>query len=368
MFHGRASRTVRGGWSGETNTRVCGGRDDGATTARRALTARATPHARARAVTRAVCVLTRATTVDDDDGRRGGARCAMVRVDVVEDESPALGGYARASLERAKARAAALELENHALVVANRREVTAAEARVADERRGLEETRARLAREREALTEREGRLRAFADDRAAHDAELARVKEECARLTTVLEKERAEMERTLAARLGATRAECDARVTRAKEVAESTMTARMERSVKRILAQNRKMADELRVQVSETDALHRRLEQANDEATSLRRRAAVAEQVEKERAELGALRAKEMRKADEKIAALECGIRDIMEAFETQKREWENETKALRSANEEEVAHLKRSIALKSRELTNIKKLAREVICHYEDV
>lgn len=285
-----------------------------------------------------------------------------------EDESPTLGGYARAALERAEARAAALELEKHALVAASRREASAAEARLESERRGVEETRARLAREGEALTEREGRLRAFADDRAAYDAELARVKEECARLTSALANERAEMERTLAARLGATRAECDARVTRAKEIAESTMTARMERSVKRILAQNRKMADELRVQVSETDALHRRLEQAKDEAASLRRRAAVAEQVEKERAELGAMRAKEMRKAEEKIAALESGIRDIMEAFETQKQEWENDTKAMRSTNEEEVAHLKRSLALKSKELTNIRRLAREVICHYEDV
>jgi len=40
----------------------------------------------------------------------------------------------------------------------------------------------------------------------------------------------------------------------------------------------------------------------------------------------------------------------------------------LRRANDEEVTHLKRSLALKSRELVNIRRLAKEVVCHYEDL
>lgn len=225
-----------------------------------------------------------------------------------------------------------------------------------------------MAAERGALTERERALRAFVEDKKAHDEALRRAREECARLTVALESERADMERAFAARTGAMRAECDARVAKAKKQAESTMTARMERSVKRILAQNRKMSDELRVQVNETDALHRRFAKANAEAESLRRRAAAADDVERERAELGAMRARDLRRAEEKITTLERGIRELMEAFETQKLEWERETNDLRRANDEEVTHLKRSLALKSRELVNIRRLAKEVVCHYEDL
>lgn len=287
--------------------------------------------------------------------------------DDTEDES-AVTAFAHRELERFRARAASLELANRDLVVAKRRAEAQAEARVEKERRGLKAERDALEAERVELTEREQRLKAFASDRASYENELALARGECERLTATLATERAEMERSFAARMGETRAECDARVQRTKETAESTMTARMERSVKRILAQNRKMSEELRVQVSETDALHQRYETASDEAESLRRRVVVMEDVERERAELDAMRAKEMRKADEKIVTLERGIRELMEAFETQKAEWEREASEARSICEEEVAHLRRSLALKSRELTNIRRLAKEVVCHYEDV
>jgi len=314
----------------------------------------------------------RSMKVAVDDDAREDAKDATTRDDSCRSGASttddALAAFAHDELDRAKTTIARLRLEKHALVMGNKREGEA-RARAEVEARARAEAEAKaLAAERGALTERERALRAFVEDKKAHDEALRRAREECARLTVALESERADMERAFAARTGAMRAECDARVAKAKKQAESTMTARMERSVKRILVQNRKMSDELRVQVNETDALHRRFAKANAEAESLRRRAAAADDVERERAELGAMRARDLRRAEEKITTLERGIRELMEAFETQKLEWERETNDLRRANDEEVTHLKRSLALKSRELVNIRRLAKEVVCHYEDL
>lgn len=171
----------------------------------------------------------------------------------------------------------------------------------------------------------------------------------------------------MAARVGATKRECDERVRRVKKQVESTIDRRMDGSIRRILAQNRKMADELRLHVAETDALQRQYAKATSECQRLAQRVAMTEGLEREYAERGASRAKEMKLAHEKIQVLEDGVRELIDAFESQKIDWQNEMRALKDASEEEVRHLKRSLAVKSRDLVNVRRLAKEVVCYYED-
>ena len=194
-----------------------------------------------------------------------------------------------------------------------------------------------------------------------------RLEAENARLEADLSGMREDMEREMAARVGATKRECDERVRRVKKQVESTIDRRMDGSIRRVLAQNRKMADELRLHVAETDALQRQYAKATSECQRLAQRVAMTEGLEREYAERGASRAKEMKLAHEKIQVLEDGVRELIDAFESQKIDWQNEMRALKDANEEEVRHLKRSLAVKSRDLVNVRRLAKEVVCYYED-
>jgi len=252
--------------------------------------------------------------------------------------------------------------------------IAALEKALSAARRGMvEEERKRRGAERapreadEALTEREARVGALETENEGLRGACGRLEAENARLEADLAGKRTEMEREMAARVGATKRECDERVRRVKKQVESTIDRRMDGSIRRILAQNRKMADELRLHVAETDALQRQYAKATSECQRLARRVAMTEGLEREYAERGAARAKEMKLANEKIEVLENGVRELMDAFESQKLDWQNEMRALKDANAEEVRHLKRSLAVKTRELVNVRRLAKEVVCYYED-
>ena len=294
----------------------------------------------------------------DDDASASTASTATASsssLPAKEEAHARLSKYVCEELERKTTRIAVLE---NALSAARR-------GMVEEERKRRAVERAREADE--ALTEREARVGALETENEGLRGACGRLKAENARLEADLAGKRTEMEREMAARVGATKRECDERVRRVKKQVESTIDRRMDGSIRRILAQNRKMADELRLHVAETDALQRQYAKATSECQRLARRVAMTEGLEREYAERGASRAKEMKLANEKIQVLENGVRELMDAFESQKLDWQNERRALKDANEEEVRHLKRSLAVKSRELVNVRRLAKEVVCYYED-
>ena len=95
--------------------------------------------------------------------------------------------------------------------------------------------------------------------------------------------------------------------------------------------------------------------------------ATAAEDAERERDVVGAMRGREMRRAEAKIRALERGVREVSKAYDAGREAWTREREAARRAREEEVGHLRRALEVKSRELDTVRRLAKEVVCHYED-
>ena len=201
----------------------------------------------------------------------------------------------------------------------------------------------------------------------ARDDALARARDEISRLTAQMTRERGLASRAHAAKIGELRRESDARERDARRAAMDRAEARMERSVKRIVARHDAMRDELRTQASTSDVLQAKCEAATREATRLRARATAAEEAERERDAVGAMRARELRRAEAKIEALERGVWEVTRAFDAGRAAWRREREAARRASEEEVAHLRRALEVKSRELDTVRKLAKEVVCHYED-
>ena len=306
------------------------------------------------------------------DAAETRARASTATTTMVREDPVALDRFMSRELEKKTIAIARLELD-----VSELRRRTASEAKARahaletqknEHEREREVREAAWTRERDALTERLNAARSFSESKAAHDEEVSALQCEVKRLNGVISTQREEMERELLARVGALKRECDERVERARKHAEATMDRKMDQSVKRILAQNRKMADELRLHVAETDVLQRQYVKTSAECRRLAQRAEMSEGLEREYAERGAERAREMKNANEKISTLERGIQELMDAFEAQKSEWKTQMTALRVSAEDEADQLKRALTLKSRELTNIRRLAKEVVCYYEDV
>ena len=224
--------------------------------------------------------------------------------------------------------------------------------------------RPRRPRTRTRTTRDDGSARRWTDGAIAT---RSRAREEISRLTRQMERERAHERRERAVKIGEILEESNAREREASREAEGRAQARMERSVKRIVARHDRMRDELRTQASASDALQRRLEAVTAEATRLRERATAAEDAERERDVVGAMRGREMRRAEAKIRALERGVREVSKAYDAGREAWTREREAARRAREEEVGHLRRALEVKSRELDTVRRLAKEVVCHYED-
>lgn len=110
-----------------------------------------------------------------------------------------------------------LWLEKYVFVMGNKWEGEV-RVRVEVEARARAEVEAKaLAAERGVLIECEWVLWVFVEDKKVYDEVLCWVREECVWLMVVLELEWVDMERAFAARTGAMRVECDARVVKVKK-------------------------------------------------------------------------------------------------------------------------------------------------------
>jgi len=286
-------------------------------------------------------------------------------VDARDVDADAMVTYAMDACEEARRVVARLSLENDALRRRRHRR------RLEDGTDGETEEEGERDKNTTARDDRAASVRALEETHAreitARDDALARARDEISRLTAQMTRERGLASRAHAAKIGELRRESDARERDARREAMDRAEARMERSVKRIVARHDAMRDELRTQASASDVLQARCEAATREATRLRARATAAEEAERERDAVGAMRARELRRAEAKIEALERGVREVTRAFDAGRAAWRRERETARRASEEEVAHLRRALEVKSRELDTVRKLAKEVVCHYED-
>lgn len=79
------------------------------------------------------------------------------------------------------------------------------------------------------------------------------------------------------------------------------MDERLDASVKRILQQNRRMAEELRLHIQETDELQSEMRNVEEGRQKLQREVALRAEVEEQYAKRGAKQAKDLRDAQSKV-------------------------------------------------------------------
>ncbi|KAG2495412.1 hypothetical protein HYH03_006360 [Edaphochlamys debaryana] len=222
---------------------------------------------------------------------------------------------------------------------------------------------------------------------------LMRLKEENQVLTEKLEQQRVELDRYYFELNTRMRKEYEQRLEELKKSAEEEVDERLDASVKRILAQNRRMAEELKIHVQETEALQSEVRVLEESRSRLSREVALKTDLEAGYAARGARQAGALREAQARITALEGSLQQVggwgegvggagggnggalegslQQVVTDFDRERQASAKAAAAALTDvqaEAEALRRLVKLKTRELKNVRRLAQEVLLQRSDV
>eukprot|EP00908_Phaeocystis_cordata_P013952 Transcript_25065.p1 GENE.Transcript_25065~~Transcript_25065.p1 ORF type:complete len:481 (+),score=298.65 Transcript_25065:97-1539(+) len=148
-----------------------------------------------------------------------------------------------------------------------------------------------------------------------------------------------------------------------KKTSQEEAVERLDASTKKILFENRRMAEELRVQVQETDELQKAKAFLEDENKKLRREVQLHEQSVKEYAKKGFRQTKEIKELGSKVKTLERSLSTSIRDFGNEKEELALRDRKRIAEMELDSAGLRQLVKLKSKELANVKKLA-SIILH----
>jgi hypothetical protein len=309
------------------------------------------------------------------------------------------------SLEEYKQRSHELRDENEALK--REREVRESEARqiisylrndaekkdvlIESLRDAIEQQRERFAREREGdrlsaakrLKEAEddfhAREKRLEDSMAQLNKELATLldfKERKATLEGGLEHERherleleenhkeavAQMERKFFEEKAKLQREAKQMLAEIKKSSQEEAVERLDASTKKVLFENRRMAEELRLQVQETDELQKLSRKRDDENKRLRRDVELNEDALKEYAKTGFRQTREIKDLAAKVKSLERSLGQVVKEYE-RKAQLVADAHDRRSQELElESSGMRQLLRLKSKELANVKRLAQLIL------
>ena len=147
-----------------------------------------------------------------------------------------------------------------------------------------------------------------------------------------------------------------------KKSSQEEAVERLDSSTKKILFENRRMAEELRLQVAETDSLQKTKKVLEEEGKKLRREVALNEQSVKEYAKQGFRQSKEIKELSAKVKGLERSLSQSVHQFEKEK-DTLSQTGGRRLAEAElDTQGLRQLVRLKSKELSHMKRLAAIIL------
>lgn len=200
------------------------------------------------------------------------------------------------------------------------------------------------------------------------ETEVVRLRGENEELREELETQSQDLERKYIEQNARLKHEYEQRLDELKKGAEEDIDERLDASVKRILQQNRRMAEELRLHIQETDELQTEMRTIEDERVKLQRELNLKVEIEEQYAKRGAKQAKEIKDGYAKVSSLEQSLSTLMADFQREREAITQRALAQIAEAEQEQEALRRLVKLKSRELKNIRRLAHEVLLQRSDV
>ena len=225
-----------------------------------------------------------------------------------------------------------------------------------------------LHKQMQGLTSELRSVKQFKDRKKQVELEMNLLKEENAATKKQQEHQLQELERKYVDQNTKLKKDYEQRLEELKRSAEENIDERLDASVKRILQQNKRMAEELRLHVQQTDELQRQRDSLEEEKIDLSRELEIKTEIEQEFALRGSQQQRQIKKANEKIVSLERTLAQVFEQFNKQRSSNEQQSKQNTHALRTEIGCLKRSLALKTRELKNIRKLSQAVLTQRSDV
>eukprot|EP00976_Prorocentrum_cordatum_P089659 1187811-Prorocentrum_minimum.AAC.1 len=211
-------------------------------------------------------------------------------------------------------------------------------------------------------------LKDFKERQLEIEAEMERLREINEELKHQQEIKMAEMERKFIEQNTKLKKEYEQKLEELKKSCEEDIDERLDASVKRILQQNRRMAEELRLHVLETDELQREKKLLEEERKALLREVELKQEMEGEYAKKGMRQNRSIKESASKVASLEKSLSKTMEDFNMERAVLKEKGRAELETAKLEQDGLRRLLKLKTRELNNIRRLAQEVVRQRSDV
>jgi chromosome segregation ATPase len=151
------------------------------------------------------------------------------------------------------------------------------------------------------------------------ETEVVRLRGENEELREELETQSQDLERKYIEQNARLKHEYEQRLDELKKGAEEDIDERLDASVKRILQQNRRMAEELRLHIQETDELQTEMRTIEDERVKLQRELNLKVEIEEQYAKRGAKQAKEIKDGYAKVSSLEQSLSTLMADFQRER-------------------------------------------------
>mmetsp|Transcript_43042 Transcript_43042/g.69851 ORF Transcript_43042/g.69851 Transcript_43042/m.69851 type:complete len:487 (-) Transcript_43042:94-1554(-) len=156
--------------------------------------------------------------------------------------------------------------------------------------------------------------------------------------------------------------EADDHLAELKKRVEEDVVERLDESTKRILQQNRRMGEELRLHVTESEELEKKTKLLDEQNRSLKRELAVTQDLQKEWAAKGQKQSKEIKDLHAKVKSLERSLEQVVKELEDERARTSSANVAAASESQSEIAALKKLVKIRNKEYRQIRKLATEII------
>ena len=147
-----------------------------------------------------------------------------------------------------------------------------------------------------------------------------------------------------------------------KKASQEEAVERLDQSTKKILFENRRMAEELRLQVGETDELQKAKKTLEEDNKKLRREVALNEQSVKEYAKQGFRQSKEIKELSARVKSLERTLSQSVQNFEREKDAIAKEDMRKIAEVELDSQGLRQLVRLKTKEVSHMKRLAAIIL------
>jgi hypothetical protein len=153
-----------------------------------------------------------------------------------------------------------------------------------------------------------------------------------------------------------------------KQASEAKVNDNLDASTKRILMQNRQMADELRLHVQETNELLKTKARLTSECKRLTRESELQKQKVAEFASRGAAQQRQIQEGQDKVKNLERSLSKVVHDFEAERKCWEDAAGGQAASAVREAASLRTQLRARQRELKTLRRLAKDILRQRSDV